>query len=168
MFLIWASTRPLVWPLLGNPVTCSIMFVSQNLRKSPSVIPFSLSCLTVCGIPNVATCSRNFSRISLDVLVRSGFIVTKLEAKSTKMIIWLWPLSGGKSGAMSIPTVDLGFEDVVVICSLWFFVVVYMFSWHGRHCLICWDTRDSMDGKWYLSRRDRKTCLLYTSPSPRD
>ena len=29
---------------------------------------------------------------------------------------------------MSIPTVDLGFEDVVVICNLWFFVVVYMLS----------------------------------------
>ena len=47
MSLIWDSTLPLVWPLLGRPVTCSIMFVSQNFLKSPSVMPFSLSCLTV-------------------------------------------------------------------------------------------------------------------------
>ena len=84
----------------------------------------------------MATCSRNFSRISFDVLVLSGLMVTKLEAKSTKMIIWLCPLSGGKSGAMSMPTVALGLEELVVMWSLWLLVVVYMFNWQGRHCFI--------------------------------
>ena len=52
---------------------------------------------------------------------------------------------------MSMPTVDRGLDDVVVMWSLWLLLVVYMFSWHGTHCLILWVTRASMEGKWYLS-----------------
>ena len=84
-------------------------------------------------------------------------MLTWLEAKSTKTMMCWKPLSMGKSGAMSMPTIDLGLVVCVVMCNLCDFCVVYMLSWHGRHCFTLAVTLASMCGKWYFSLSVRYT-----------
>ena len=88
-----------------------------------------------------------------------GCKLTWLVAKSRKTSRWLYPLSGGRSGAMSMPRTVLGVVVWVVMFNLCGFVVVYMCSWHGRHFLIRLVIVCSILGKWYFPLMVRKTRL---------